>query len=100
MADSTQANMSTTTTRTYEDDDFTGASIISAASDDPLFGRQGNDSDADSSGGLERWNQPRANTYRFGAACFSLFIMGMHDGCIGVSHSSSNPPCVAKHRVR
>ncbi|KPM34550.1 hypothetical protein AK830_g12018 [Neonectria ditissima] len=39
--------------------------------------------DGDSTGGLERWNNPKINSYRFYASNYSLLIMGMNDACIG-----------------
>ncbi|KAH7146573.1 major facilitator superfamily domain-containing protein [Dactylonectria macrodidyma] len=39
--------------------------------------------DGNSTNGLERWNSPRINSYRFMAANLSLLIMGMNDACIG-----------------
>ncbi|KAK5988707.1 Bypass of stop codon 6-like protein [Cladobotryum mycophilum] len=47
---------------------------------------QGDDTDnasIDSAGGLERWNSPPINAYRFGTSCFALFVLGMHDGSLG-----------------
>jgi hypothetical protein len=41
--------------------------------------------DTDSSGGLERWNNPRINTYRYLVVNLSLGIMGMQDASLGVS---------------
>ncbi|KAK0635121.1 major facilitator superfamily domain-containing protein [Bombardia bombarda] len=34
---------------------------------------------------LQKWNEPRINTYRFLAANYSFIILGMSDGVIGVS---------------
>ncbi|XWX01004.1 hypothetical protein V2A60_009029 [Cordyceps javanica] len=39
--------------------------------------------EADSSGGLERWNGSGNNTARFLVVNLALFIMGMNDACIG-----------------
>ena len=33
----------------------------------------------------ERWNYPKVNAFRYISVNLSFFIMGMHDGCIGVS---------------
>ncbi|CAM1509213.1 Fc.00g029520.m01.CDS01 [Cosmosporella sp. VM-42] len=41
------------------------------------------DNESSSNDGLERWNSPRINTYRFCASNLSLLIMGMNDACIG-----------------
>lgn len=55
-------------------------------------------SDTDSANGLDRWNTPRINTYRFCVVNFSLFIMGFNDASLGAllpyvcSHLSSCPP--------
>ncbi len=54
-----------------------GAVIETAATE------SGNDSD--STGGLERWNSPKANTYRYLVVNLSLGIMGMQDASLGVS---------------
>ncbi|KAK6064816.1 major facilitator superfamily transporter [Seiridium cupressi] len=32
---------------------------------------------------LERWNQPRINTYRFIVTNYSFIVMGMNDACVG-----------------
>lgn len=45
---------------------------------------QATDEDPGFVNGLERWNQPRVNAFRFIATLLSLFIMGMNDACIGV----------------
>lgn len=42
------------------------------------------ENDAMSSRGLERWNKPRINTYRYCVVNLSLLIMGMNDACLGV----------------
>ena len=47
------------------------------------------DDGTDLTDGLERWNSPKVNTYRFCAANLSLLIMGMNDACIGVGHEWS-----------
>lgn len=41
--------------------------------------------DGGSTDGLERWNSPRINTYRFLATNLAMLIMGMNDACLGVS---------------
>jgi hypothetical protein len=38
---------------------------------------------------LERWNEPRANAYRYFATIFAFTIMGMNDAAYGVSESRS-----------
>lgn len=38
-----------------------------------------------SSPDLEKWNDPKINTYRYFATLFSFTIMGMNDGAYGVS---------------
>lgn len=40
---------------------------------------------ADSINELERWNNPRVNSYRFYATNLSFLIMGMNDASLGVS---------------
>lgn len=40
-------------------------------------------SSTDSANGLDRWNTPRINTYRFCVVNFSLFIMGFNDASLG-----------------
>ncbi|KAF7540231.1 hypothetical protein G7Z17_g12249 [Cylindrodendrum hubeiense] len=42
-----------------------------------------NEDDDGSTDGLERWNSPQINTYRFLAANFAMLIMGMNDACLG-----------------
>ena len=35
---------------------------------------------------LERWNEPRANAYRYFATLFAFIIMGMNDAAYGVGY--------------
>jgi hypothetical protein len=39
----------------------------------------------DSENGLEQWNQPRINTYRYLSTLYAFIIMGMNDAAYGVS---------------
>lgn len=38
----------------------------------------------------ERWNHPRINVYRYCSVNLSFFVLGMHDGCIGVGSPSNS----------
>jgi hypothetical protein len=43
------------------------------------------DDSADSVAEPERWNSTRINAYRYYVTNISFLIMGMNDGCLGVS---------------
>lgn len=72
-----------------------------AESENLLRGADGEDSSDDLDHGgdeadeeRERWNSPQINKYRYISVNLSLLIMGMHDGCIGVSTAH---PSIIRH---
>ncbi|KHN97827.1 Major facilitator superfamily domain, general substrate transporter [Metarhizium album ARSEF 1941] len=72
------------------DDDVPTASLLRNAEDEVDVADDGQD-DADCRQGAtssrrEQWNSPRINMYRYCGVNLSFFVMGMHDGCIGVEN--------------
>lgn len=71
---------------TLQDDESAAMSLLRYTEDqfdcveDPLE----EDLETDKDSQREKWNSPRINAYRYCGVNLSFFIMGMHDGCIGV----------------
>jgi hypothetical protein len=55
-------------------------------------GKHPEDEDFKANSQRERWNSPRINIYRYCGVNLSFFIMGMHDGCIGVRFKEPTLP--------
>lgn len=71
------------------DDESAAASLLrntedgaEVAGDDLQDGAGG--CEVDNNPRREAWDNPRINMYRYCAVNLSFFVMGMHDGCIGV----------------
>jgi len=58
-----------------------GTADVEPESDSPSDGSQAGD--------LEKWNEPKINTFRFLTTLFCFIIMGMNDGSLGVCYSAN-----------
>ena len=68
------------------------ASDSKANTTDEEMGPVGDDQETEPHAEIkQKWNYPRQNTYRFLTTIFSFIVMGMNDGAVGVSATSSVP---------
>ena len=72
--------------RTMQDDESAAASLLRYTEEDIEYFDEDfeEDLETDKDSQREKWNSPRINAYRYCGVNLSFFIMGMHDGCIGV----------------
>lgn len=74
-----------------QDSESAAASLLQYAEDEAVRSDEDNDLEEDldaleveSDSHREKWNSPRINAFRYCGVNLSFFVMGMHDGCIGV----------------